>query len=264
MNGRGAYSLVSATPEQILGILQDIWPLEQLSISSSVSDLLNCSMATWRELARMLNSQFKVNISQEEWRCALKPHGKRTLRDVCNLLARHVSLPQISRLKALGANCPTGAAFLALRDEINATGLDAKRIRPSTPLNQWLRLHSENIISATVRLLPGKLPKIRWTVHPAYKLSAWTFLIGLIVVLASSSVNFPPLLVFAAVFACGLGFISFVITSHLPPAEVRMEKIVTFGDLARLIATAQSAITRFRIESIIARLLYFYSARPWK
>lgn len=245
MNGLNTFSEKPANPEQILAIFQDWQRLELgrtpsgkevFSFNTTVNEWLDSAdFLDWKIVSKSLNEFFAANLSKDEWRSAMKPEDKKTLRDICELIASRATLPVLNEAKLLGASCKTASAFLALRARLQLAGVDTTKLRPSARLDDFLRLHTQAMSNSIQKLAPGRMPKVKAKSNLAHRLFAWTALACLVVLIASE--------IFAAHFwsatsclALILSFIGIAVCSHFPPARVQIEGLDTFADLSRLIA----------------------------
>jgi hypothetical protein len=170
----------------------------------------------------------------------MRPEKQRTLQDVCGFLASRTTFPRIEELRALGGKCKTGAAFLALRNEMKTVGVEVRGVKPSTPVSELLRIHSVSIIRAFIRLAPGRLPRLSGKANMGERICGWTFLAGLAILFTSGWITYSFPVLLADTFALLFGFLGLWIFSNLPPARVSVDNVVTFGDFARIIADAHS------------------------
>ncbi|MEP6663749.1 MAG: hypothetical protein ABJC04_08805 [Verrucomicrobiota bacterium] len=242
MTGQNTFSEASATPEQILAIFQDSQRLEfpnendVISFETTINEWFDSAdFLDWWTASKGLNEFFLTSFSKDEWRLAMKPEKQKTLRDVCNLLARDAKLPVLKESKFLGASCKTASAFFALRAQLQMSGVDAATLRPSARLDDFLRLHTQAMTNAILKLAPGRLPKINTKLNLAHRFFAWTSLVCLIVLILSKlfSLSFWTATSCAALL---LSVIGLVICSRFPPAKVEIKGLHTFADLSRLIA----------------------------
>jgi len=245
MNGQNTFSEKPASPEQILAIFQDWQRLELgrtpsekevLSFNTTVNEWLDSAdFLDWKIVSKSLDEFFAANLSKDEWRSVMKPEDKKTLRDVCELIASRATLPVLNEAKLLGASCKTASAFLALRARLEKAGVDSTKLRPSVRLDDFLRLHTQPMANAIQKLAPGRMPNVKTRSNLAHRFFAWTALACLVVLIVSEiwSVHF-----WAAVSCMALivSFIGVTICSYLPPAKVEIEGLQTFADLSRLIA----------------------------
>jgi hypothetical protein len=245
MNGQKTFSEAQAKPEQILAIFQDWQRLELgrtpdekeiLSFQTSVNDWLDSAdFLDWKSVSKGLNEFFASNFSTDEWRVVMKPEKKRSLLDVCTLISSRATLPVLNEAKFLGASCKTASAFLALRARLQVAGVDTTKLRPSSKLDDFLRLHFQALANAIFKLAPGRMPKIKSKSNLALRCFAWLALASLSVLISSELFAAP----FWSATSCIMLILSFIgafVCSKFPPAEVHIEGLETFADLSRLIA----------------------------
>jgi hypothetical protein len=245
MNGQNTFSETPATPEQILGIFRDWQRLElgrapdekeALTFNTTVHEWLDSAdFLDWKSVSKGLNEFFTANISKDEWRSVKKPEDKKTLRDICELIASRATLPTLNEANLLGTSCKSASAFFALRARLQLAGVDATKLRPSARLDDFLRLHTQTMANAILKLAPGRMPKMKVKSNLAHRLFTWTALACLMVLIMSE--------IFSAYFwsatccmALIFSFIGDVVCSHFPPARVQIEGLETFADLSRMIA----------------------------
>src|ERR1700722_14463381 len=97
MNGQNTIVEMPATPEQVLGVLQDYQQIdcaseEIVAFDSTVHDWLSY-LDVWaggQFFGKFLNEVFDLRISDLEWKAALLPEKKKTLKDVCDFVAERV------------------------------------------------------------------------------------------------------------------------------------------------------------------------------
>lgn len=160
---------VPATPEYILGCLQEEWRqcaiVEEDAERERQVPAFTTTVHQWREamdlvwwspLGHALNKQWRIRISEWQWFQALVPARDKTLRDVCNLLATQARRPAFPRSRLLGSPSGLAGVFLAIRCLLEKSGAPPG-LRPSSPLapclEKWPRVFEEEIS----RLAPGLL-----------------------------------------------------------------------------------------------------------
>ncbi|PYL00028.1 MAG: hypothetical protein DME19_06575 [Verrucomicrobia bacterium] len=82
--------------------------------------------------------------------------------------------------------------------------------------------------------MPLMTTKLNW----GHRLSGWVCLAGLLALVAGGVFERPDWTVAGCLFRA-LGFIAVTVFSNLPPSEVRLEGLETFGDLSRMIANGE-------------------------
>ena len=133
------------TSEEVLAVLvataevddaRDDW----LTFESSVGDwwfATTESLSTWRTAAKHLNYLFGIDCALTQWRGALTPMRKRSLRELCNFISAHAQVPEIPVPTFFGKPCRPAGAFLTLRAMLSSAGADTSDLRPSTPLARY-------------------------------------------------------------------------------------------------------------------------------
>jgi len=245
MNGKKTFSEAQAKPEQILAIFQDWQRLELgrspddkeiLSFQTTVNDWLDAEdFLDWKSVSKGLNEFFAINFSKDEWRTVMKPENKKTLLEVCILISSRATLPVLNEAKFLGASCKTASAFLALRARLQIAGVDATKLRPSSNLDEFLRLHTKAMVNATLKLVPGRMPEIKTKSNLVHRFFAWTALASLVVLIGSEICSAHALTALSCM-ALLISFLGVATCSYLPPAKVQIVGMETFADLSRLIA----------------------------
>jgi len=146
-----------ATPEYILECIRvDFCWLDEVNFDDTMENLQCASdLYTWRKLATALGKEFDVTLSPDEWRHLLKPAKKKTLRDLCNALAAHVSCERIQPIKVLGTTCMSASVFLKIRERLAQAGADVSALRPDTPLEGYL-LAFPTLFTELRKQFPGR------------------------------------------------------------------------------------------------------------
>lgn len=189
----------------------------------------------WRLLARGLNKEWEINCSDFEWKSVLKPGRKKTLADVCQLIARHAKRPTVRPARMLGCAGRSAGAFLTIRSLLGQAGVSAEKITPSTPLEEYTRHYSLVFTGAISRLAPGTLPSICVRSAPFANIAMLCFLasgIGIVF----GAVGSMPLLTVASIFFLIFTSVLGVALAKLEPAGVEFGHLRTFRDLAKVIA----------------------------
>jgi hypothetical protein len=238
-----------ATAEEVLAVFQAdyefnqewhpdscCWDDERLSFETTVRDWRRMNpLVEWRSLGLALNRWFRVDFDEATWRQTLLPEKKRTLRDVCELLATKAWLPQVNMRPLLGAPCATGSTFLAMCELMRKQGLPTKGLRPSTPLAEYARRYPGSIFTALTSLAPGVLPVPRE--HRYARSNRADLACGFSFALGCLSLYWSnvPLIVFSAL-AFSVSIYAIAHNFEDPPEWVTFGDLVTFGDMARVIA----------------------------
>lgn len=202
-----------------------------------------CDLVAWRPLGRALNAIFETHFTDGEWKPVLTPPKRRTLRDVCALLASQARAPMVESKCLLGASCRAAGTFLLVRDALRRDGANVDDLRPSSPTAPWLRKHLGALLILAEKIAPRKLPPVR-VVNRGYDRGITWLLIGW----------------FGILLACGLSCLSpFFLLIGLPiatmlalggylrvgwtagkPDVVQFGEIATFRDLCCALAGESS------------------------
>ncbi|EHQ43913.1 hypothetical protein [Myroides odoratus] len=110
-----------------------------LNFNTTVSDW-RCArdLMRWRPLSHFLNAEFNLSLSEEQWKSVLTPARKRTLREVCELIANHCSFPTVTPVRLLGNSCLSAAVFITLKKYLARRGVQVDELKPSTPIGPYL------------------------------------------------------------------------------------------------------------------------------
>ncbi|HEV8069117.1 MAG TPA: hypothetical protein VGP76_15370 [Planctomycetaceae bacterium] len=189
----------------------------------------------WRGLARGLNKEWGINCSNAEWKSVLKPTRKKTLADVCQLIARHAKRPTVRPARMLGCAGRSAGAFLTIRSLLAQAGAGAQKITPSTPLEEYIRNYPFVFTGAISRLAPGILPTMCVRSAPFANIAMLCILASWIGIVFGAFGNMPLLIVASIFFFVLTGVLGFVLPAW-KPATVEFGELQTFRDLAIVIA----------------------------
>jgi hypothetical protein len=189
----------------------------------------------WRLLARGLNKEWGINYSNAEWKSVLKPGRKKTLADVCQLIARHAKRPTVRPARMFGCAGRSAGAFLTIRSLLAQAGANAERITPSTPLQEYIRHCPFMFTGAISRLAPGMLPSIYVRSAPFANIAMLCILASLIGIFFGACGSMPLLAVASILFLIVTSVLGFGL-AQWKPASVEFGQLRTFRDLAKVIA----------------------------
>lgn len=238
----------SVTPNYALALIRDSHrqqcqydpeadPSVELTFDSTVAEWrLACDLVSWRELADASNAWWGFECSREEWRAALEPATERTLRDVCELLARHAKIPRPRPAMLLGSPCVSGGTFLTIRALLGEAGADAREIAPSTPLDYYARRYLHVFLGPISWLAPDALPPVKILDHPISKTALWGTLAGLILMPVGACTSLHALTIIGvSAFAVSYAM-TWIAARWLGPSRVEFGNLKTFRDLATSVA----------------------------
>lgn len=100
----------------------------------------------WKKLYKFLNQEFRVDISEGEWKNALEPAKKKRLSGVCKLIAKYAEIEIVEPIKILGMDCLSAATFLHLKRKIEEKGVDVSGLRPSSRFGPYLEKHFSSLL----------------------------------------------------------------------------------------------------------------------
>lgn len=242
---------VPATPEYVLNVLQDWYrteyyceygrfPQTEFQFETTV-DEWDCELGyefySWRDLSRYLNTMWRLELDQQMWKEVLYPEEDQTLRGVCELIARHVTVPVIREETFFGKPCRPASAFLAIRGLLEAKGVDVSDVGPATELGPYLKAHFRALVGSLLLLVPGRLPGVcvvRTTLHKVLNRIIFC-LIGLgMAGLLLACVEPRGLYLFLILVP--LYLVVHFIAYRLRPARIELGELQTFRDLAELVA----------------------------
>lgn len=241
-----AVATVAASPEFVLDVLRDnhrqqcafdpeAEPDVQLTFDTTVAEWRNaCDLVGAKGLGEALNEIWELTIPPEEWQAVLEPPKSRTLRAVCELISSQAQRTSVLKAGYLGASCRSAAVFLTVRSLLIRAGVDAAAVRPSAPIADAAKNHPDAFLGPISRLAPGKLPTVAVRT-PIYSAALTMCVVGAVGAFAFAG-RYPSV-AFASALVAGLGVAgTWIAARFTKPAEVRFGTIVTFRDLATVIA----------------------------
>ncbi|WP_230381581.1 hypothetical protein [Myroides albus] len=110
-----------------------------LNFNTTISDW-RCArdLMPWRPLSRFLNVEFNLTVSEQQWKAVLTPARKRTLRDVCELIAQHCTFTSVTPVQLLENSCLSASVFITLKKYLARRGVQVDELKPSTPIAPYL------------------------------------------------------------------------------------------------------------------------------
>ena len=167
----------SLSPEDVLEILRDNArqnrfsiiddPASELLMSTSVRDWQDkADLLPWDELADAFNKYWDMDVSRKDWQNVLKPENNKTVRDVCDLVARHAQIENVHPPTFFGRKCVPAGVFFAVRDLLSRSGADITNLTPSSELRGYAIKHGNIFVNEISRLAPGQLPTMKLD-HPS-------------------------------------------------------------------------------------------------
>jgi len=244
---RGDRSLVwrGMTAEEVLDFfvadhrLQAGWDPEAdpdavLTFETTVAEWREaCDLLAWRALGRAANKQFQVDFDDKEWRRVLTPPGRRTLRDVCELIASRAIARRPQPVTVLGRRCGEAGAFFGVLRLLRDAGVPTAGIRPSTPIAEYTRRHENVFMEDIRRLAPGYLLRFK-KCHPVGICSCLTFALGSLMIMLGGCIGAAATANWGGCFVL-LGLAGLILSTRILPRAVTLEGLDTFGDVARAV-----------------------------
>jgi hypothetical protein len=230
-------------PDDVLALIVDDARLfdrphrgDRLVRESSINELHKIyGTSDYWELGKALNQQFAIQVTKTEWMRILYPAREHRVGELCDFLAHRASGVTIVPLSLGGSTSASAGAFLAVRRTFEAVGANVSEIRPSSPLEPYLRNHPQAIVLLN-HIAPGRLPTplIDAPVHAGFALAGflcgWAAFIGGCVGL----LRFPCNWLTGCAFVCWI--VQWLIARTVKPARVQLSWMQTFRDLSRVLA----------------------------
>jgi hypothetical protein len=236
-----------ATPDYVLAVIRDSHrqqcqfdpeaePDVELTFQTTIAEWRSsCDLLEWRQLGRALDSQWKLGRPDTAWHAVLEPAKVRTLRELCEFIARGSVRPSVEPVSIMGSTCLTAGAFLAIRALLRDTGADVDSVAPSTPLDQNTRRHFAVFLGPISRLAPNALPEIEISTPWYDDLSIAGYLLGLIIAFVGCFIS--PFVAAAGLILTMVSWATVEIgTRLLLPSSVTFGNLQTFRDLAKVVA----------------------------
>lgn len=238
-----------ATPEYVLSVIRDEHrqqsqfdpqadPDAVLTFETTVAQWRDaCDLVGWQALGSSLNAMWGIHISGRQWREVLTPAHRRTLWDVCALIAANATRPSITPAIIFGKPCLSAGAFLTVRSLLHRAGAKAEDIIPSAPLAPYMQQHLDIFLGPISRLSPGSLPLVRIR-HPLYTGAVLGFGASLLLGLVGYFLNLAGWCMAAGCLLAGIFYVSIWVAARRLPASVEFGDLKTFRDLAKLLSAA--------------------------
>jgi len=110
-----------------------------LNFNTTVHDWREArDLMRWRPLSRYLNAEFNLTVSEQQWKAVLTPARKRTLREVCELIAQYCTFTSVTPVRLLGNSCLSASVFITLKKYLARKGVQVDELKPSTPIAPYL------------------------------------------------------------------------------------------------------------------------------
>lgn len=207
---------------------------------------------SWSGFTNTLNHYWSIHCTQQEWKAVLEPEQERTIRDLCEMVARHARIFAVPPLEILGASCPAGGAFLAVQALLAKAGANPEEISPSTPLEEYGRRYGLVFLGVIRCRWPGALqdmkPQRASTSGTVVRLSRIAEWVGILLIIEGlilggqhlwQGQSLTPALILISVGIVPR-MLSYILSDWLnPPLQVSFGALRTFKALARRLSAHQ-------------------------
>ncbi|HZY80590.1 MAG TPA: hypothetical protein VFE50_13785 [Cyclobacteriaceae bacterium] len=157
--------------------------LKQTSTIDEWRDARN--LLKWKELAKVYNTEFGIQISEEEWEQAFEPGEQRTIMDVCNLISSQAQVQIIRPIKWLGATCLSASLFKSITKHLESRGIDISKLFPSSEIEPILKKNFGEFFMHINKNFTGVIPEIKVHRAPHVKLTTYLGLLSITSLLGS-------------------------------------------------------------------------------
>ncbi len=261
----GTVKRVKASADDVLAIFRDNFrhsenyipeqdSVDELGFETTIAEWQDiCDLVSWKPLGRALNEEWKVCEGDAAWRSVLQPAKKRTLRGVCELLAKSAMIPSIQPARILGRECMAAGAFMTIRSLFKEAGADISDVTPSTEIADYTVEYGHIFVGSISPLSPNAIPHVTVS-EPRYDSSLRCILIGLAIAgLGGFITGLVEMMWMASEIEMCLGILAFLLISfgalivaasqistlwptQLAPSSVVFGDIKTFRDLSQVLA----------------------------
>lgn len=255
------------TPQEVLAILGEDYrlladtdpfmDLDELTFGTTVHRWMDYDdFPNWRRWGESLNERFGTDFTRDEWKSALAPMKRRTLKDVCALIALRARVPVIEAATVLGKPCVAAGAFLTLRELLRRRNAEVSDLRPSTPIEAFARTHGLPLLQELARLRPNGWPqmKLEWEHHRSRSLTFAMFLGGMAVAMLGGILQWmeyapAPFILLLGVGPALLGYVAQWFTPDSEITRVEFGKLRTFRDVCEALVAAEGHSARLALSS---------------
>lgn len=213
-----------------------------LTFDSSIADWRSaCDLVGWRKLAKVLNEEWGMTVTDADWRDILEPPGGRTIRNLCEVISRGGLIECIPERGLLGCRSADGRVLRVLRRILLQLGEPRGKIGANALVGPLLSKYGAHFLSPCLRIAPGALPALkpvgRFRKGLVVALSC-LLLIAMCCYLSASLAPGLPLLSLGtwSLISGSLAFLLLWIPDPLFRGSVILPGIVTLGDLAECLA----------------------------
>lgn len=153
-------------------------PSFDLELTSTVDEWREArDLLPWDKLAKVYNKEFGIEIPLETWRAVFQPGDKKLVKDVCELMSKHVKIEVIKPIKTLGQICLSAAIFKSIKKNLELRGIDTTSLSPSSRIEPVLKENFGAFFGHINKNFPGIVPKINQGRTPYEHLADYSGLI---------------------------------------------------------------------------------------
>jgi hypothetical protein len=217
-------------------------PSFDLQPSTTIADWIDArDLLRWHKLAKVYNDEFKIDVDLESWKGVFAPSNKKTVKDVCDLIASHAKIEVIKPVKVFGQTCISAAIFKSIKKNLESRGIDTSDIGPSSEIEPVLKKHFGVFVGHINKNFAGVIPEIRKQRTSLERISGYFFLIFITSLIGGIFWN-PLLNVSVPTFIIGaiLWFIDYKLFNYRR-GMLTIPGIVTFRDLVDKIVESKYA-----------------------
>lgn len=222
-----------------------------IGADTTISEWADIMLVEWPwHISSMLETMFEIECSRSEWDGILLPRKSRTLREVCEFIARRAVVPVAEPVRVLGVRCEKAGMFVAVRRRMAQTGVDVSGLRPSTALQEFAFDGLPKVYKELTRLSPH----LKSIAVPSYPSGVWHLLGAALLLLTSVGLGVGMFIrpwPFALLFILSFGSVVLLwwhsnVLSRRPPNSVFFRGLKTFRDLCELMARRWAPTTGLR------------------
>ncbi len=109
---------------------------------------------------------FDVSIPGATWKFVITPWAERTLRDLCEVVAKYAYVDASRPVTLFGRTCEAAGTFVVVRSAMARAGIDVSDLRPSTRLDAVLKPRYHLAFDREMtKVAPGRVSPARWEFH---------------------------------------------------------------------------------------------------
>lgn len=135
----------------------DADPNAELNSDSTVKDWKDASgLLPWYKLYPILNEEFNINASSEEWMKILEPSKSKKLIDLCEFISTKGNYKHIKIVSLFGKECLEASIFKRIKKKMeHKKNIRLDEVKPTSFLSDYLEEYFDIIISETIFLSKG-------------------------------------------------------------------------------------------------------------